>query len=190
MHQFVSVNRTSLGRIYESTDDYKLGDDKRCLRYNIDDLSARNTTNEFICPKDACLPEFPPTNPSWRTCKRKCHNSPKEFIDRSVWILESYCWTWKRWNSFHKKTVEGEMLNEVCECHFNGNTPMCGFDGFECEPSLGLFPIISRLPVVFGQTSGFRMFRYCKEFFARPSSNNFHSRTDHCTIFICWIFML
>ena len=79
MHQFVSVNRTSLGRIYESTDEYKLGDDKRCLRYNIDD--GGNST-EFICPKDACLPEFPPTNPSWRTCKRKFHKSLQRSKDR------------------------------------------------------------------------------------------------------------
>ena len=45
----------------------------------------------------------------------------------------------KRWNSFHKSEISIE--NNVCECHFNGNTPMCGFDGFECEPSLGWFSL-------------------------------------------------
>ena len=84
MHQFVSVNRTSLGRIHVSTDDYKLGDDKRCLRYNIDD--GGNST-AFICPEDACLPEFPPTNPSWRTCKRKCHKYLQGSMDRLVWSV-------------------------------------------------------------------------------------------------------
>lgn len=62
MHQFVSVNRTS----YDGIDEF------RCLRYNLDDVAyGKASENIDICPKDACLPELPPTNPSWRTCKRK-----------------------------------------------------------------------------------------------------------------------
>ena len=67
MHQFVSVN---------GTDDDSMN--FRCLRYNLDDVAfGKASDNIELCPKDACLPELPLTNPSWRTCKRKWSQESK-----------------------------------------------------------------------------------------------------------------
>ena len=77
MHQFVSVNKSSIYRPYDNNDDYR-ADEYRCLRYNLDDFAygTDNRTDSIdLCPQDACLPERPMTNPSWRTCKRKCNAS-------------------------------------------------------------------------------------------------------------------
>lgn len=68
MHQFVSVNSSTIGRI----------DEFRCLRYNLDDIAYGKASDDInLCPKDACLPELPLQNPSWRTCKRKWSHESK-----------------------------------------------------------------------------------------------------------------
>ena len=79
MHQFVSVN---------GTDDDSMN--FRCFRYNLDDVTfGKASDNIDLCPKDACLPELPLTNPSWRTCKRKL--SRKSGAGVSSWTDEIRC---------------------------------------------------------------------------------------------------
>ena len=131
MHQFVSVN---------ATDDDSMN--FRCLRYNLDDVTfGKASDNIELCPKDACLSELPLTNPSWRTCKRKWSQESIRTVPGPVRsLVKANAWPWERWNSYDQKSLDDDK--NICECHFNGNTPMCGFDGFECEPSLGPAQII------------------------------------------------